>query len=275
VKIFDLALVLGLTTALAACGGGKSSDSAASGGNSASTGPGASSPPTAPVGPSAAPGTANCVYTADGSNSSDKKVELPPGVADTTKTYTATVVTNHGTIVIDLDAKAAPCTVNSFVSLAKQHFFDNTPCHRLLDVSQGGATDAVLQCGDPTGTGQGGPGYSFADENLAGATYPKGEVAMANSGPNTNGSQFFMIFKDSQFQPDYTPFGHITSGLDVITQIAAAGTTTAGGDGPPKTKTTIEKVTITSKGGSISSPTPTKTSKATKSPSPSASATAQ
>jgi peptidyl-prolyl cis-trans isomerase B (cyclophilin B) len=105
----------------------------------------------------------------------------------------------------------------------------------------------VLQCGDPTATGSGGPGYTFADENLAGAKYPAGTVAMANGGPNTNGSQFFLVYKNSTgLQPKYSPFGTIVSGLNIIQNVAKAGSdnATAPGDGHPKRKVTIESVTI-------------------------------
>jgi peptidyl-prolyl cis-trans isomerase B (cyclophilin B) len=102
----------------------------------------------------------------------------------------ATLQTNRGTIVVQLDAESAPCAVNSFASLTDQGHHDDTPCHRLLDVSDQNLTYATLQCGDPTGTGRGEPGYKFADENLTHAVYETGVVAMANSGPDTNGSQF-------------------------------------------------------------------------------------
>ena len=133
-----------------------------------------------------------------------------------------------------MDAAKAPCTVNSLRSLAHFSYFDKTVCHRLTSQSI-----FVLQCGDPSGDGTGGPGYRFADENLEGATYPRGTVAMANSGPGTNGSQFFLVYKDSQLPPDYTPFGRITAGLDVIDKVAAAGSTPPG-DGEPKTAVTIQ-----------------------------------
>jgi peptidyl-prolyl cis-trans isomerase B (cyclophilin B) len=102
----------------------------------------------------------------------------------------------------------------------------------------------VLQCGDPSGTGSGGPGYTFNDENLTGATYPKGTVAMANSGPNTNGSQFFLVFTDTQLSPNYTPFGRITSGLDVLEKVAKGGVNGTGGDGAPKIPVQLKKVTV-------------------------------
>ena len=124
--------------------------------------------------------------------------------------------------------------MNSFKHLAEAKYFDGTSCHRLT-------TDNifVLQCGDPTGTGSGGPGYQFGDENLPteGAdNYPAGTVAMANAGPGTNGSQFFLVYKDTQLPPSYTIFGTITKGLDVVQKVADAGRTTNGaGDGKPKT----------------------------------------
>ena len=107
--------------------------------------------------------------------------------------YQATIKTNRGTIVLDLLNHKATCTVNSFIYLAAKNYFNNTPCHRLTT-----AGIYVLQCGDPTGTGSGGPGYKFANENLAGAKYTQGTVAMANAGPGTNGSQFFLVYRNSQ-----------------------------------------------------------------------------
>jgi len=149
-------------------------------------------------------------------------------------------VTNRGSIVLKLDAVKAPCTVNSFVYLASKKYFDATPCHRLTT-----AGIFVLQCGDPTGTGGGGPGYEFADENLAGAVYPAGTVAMANAGPGTNGSQFFLVYKNTTLAPNYTPFGTITSGLDVLTKVAAAGDDDSNGPGDGKPKLAVDITGIT------------------------------
>jgi peptidyl-prolyl cis-trans isomerase B (cyclophilin B) len=167
---------------------------------------------------------------------------LPPAEPDRTGKFVATLDTNRGTVKFDLLTDKAPCTVGSFRSLANAGFYNDTPCHRL--VVQPGF--GVLQCGDPSGTGSGGPGYTFKDENLAGATYPKGTVAMANSGPNTNGSQFFLVFTDTQLPPSYTPFGKITSGLDVLTKVAAGGVNGSGGDGAPKLPVQLQKVTVAS-----------------------------
>jgi peptidyl-prolyl cis-trans isomerase B (cyclophilin B) len=183
--------------------------------------------------------TAHCTYTASGAAA--RKVKLPATTADKVN-YRATLKTNRGTIVLNLMGTNAPCTVNSFVSLANQHYFNQTPCHRLTDETG----LYVLQCGDPTGTGSGGPGYKFDDENLKGAKYTAGTLAMANSGANTNGSQFFLVYKNSSLPASYTPFGTIASGINIIQSIAKAGTNNSNGtgDGAPKEKVEIEKVTI-------------------------------
>jgi peptidyl-prolyl cis-trans isomerase B (cyclophilin B) len=126
--------------------------------------------------------------------------------------------TTQGVITVRMLTDKAPCTTFSFRFLASRGYFNQTHCHRLTV-----QRIYVLQCGDPTGTGSGGPGYSFNDENLAGATYPAGTVAMANAGPNTNGSQFFFTWKDTTLRPNYTPFGTVIGGMDVLQKIAAAG----------------------------------------------------
>jgi peptidyl-prolyl cis-trans isomerase B (cyclophilin B) len=183
-----------------------------------------------------------CVYTKSGTAS--RKVSLPPATPDTKATYTATITTNRGTINIDLLNSKAPCTVNSFVSLADQGFFNNTPCPRLVTTGF-----YVLQCGDPTGNGSGNPGYEFASENLTGATYPADTVAMANGGGATNGSQFFLVYKNTPsgaLAASYTPFGTITSGLSVLQAIAAKGddNSNSAGGGKPNESVQIESVTI-------------------------------
>jgi peptidyl-prolyl cis-trans isomerase B (cyclophilin B) len=184
---------------------------------------------------SAAAGT--CAYPAAGTAA--KNVGTPPTTGISHTDSTATIVTSQGTLVLKLNAAAAPCTVNSFTYLASKGYFNGTSCHRLTT-----AGIFVLQCGDPTGTGSGGPGYSFADENLTGATYPAATVAMANAGPDTNGSQFFLVYQDTTLAPSYTPFGTITSGLDVVTKVAAAGTADGSQDGKPKLPVEITSVTI-------------------------------
>jgi peptidyl-prolyl cis-trans isomerase B (cyclophilin B) len=140
--------------------------------------------------------------------------------------YSVEFVTTQGVITVKMLTSQAPCTTFSFRFLASKGYFNSTHCHRLT-------TEGiyVLQCGDPTGTGSGGPGYAFNDENLAGATYPAGTLAMANAGPNTNGSQFFFTWKNTTLPPDYTPFGTVTSGLKVLQKIAAAGDDQQNGPG--------------------------------------------
>lgn len=185
--------------------------------------------------------TAECRYPTS-TDPAAKNVGKPPANPPTASSFTATIAAGQGAITIKLDAAEAPCTVNSFVYLAGKKYFDATHCHRLTT-----AGIFVLQCGDPTGTGSGGPGYTFADENLKGAVYPAGTVAMANAGPGTNGSQFFLVYKDTNLDPNYTPFGTITGGLEVIQKIAAAGSddTSGPGDGRPKSPVDISRVTIT------------------------------
>jgi cyclophilin family peptidyl-prolyl cis-trans isomerase len=172
----------------------------------------------------------------DGSSPQQRKFDQePPVVIDPNKRYTATMVTSHGTMVIALDPLAAPKTVNSFVFLARYHYYDGVIFHRIIP-------GFVLQGGDPTGTGTGGPGYKFADELPAGGRYQIGSLAMANAGPNTNGSQFFVISGPDGvgLPPQYSLFGAVVSGGDVITAIDALGTRS----GKPKETVTIESVTI-------------------------------
>ncbi len=186
--------------------------------------------------------TATCEYPEDGQEPA-REVEPPAADAPAGGTVTATITTNFGDIGLSLDAASAPCTVNSFVSLAEQGFYDDTPCPRIGDLDGFG----ILQCGDPTGTGAGGAGYSFADELSGDETYPAGTLAMANAGPDTNGSQFFLVFRDSQFPPSYTVFGTIDeAGLETIDAIAAVGNDGANpaGGGAPNEDVTIEKVTV-------------------------------
>ena len=159
---------------------------------------------------------------------------------ETTRTYHATIKTNKGDIHLQLNPAEAPMTVNNFVALARDGFYDGVTFHRVVP-------GFVIQGGDPSGNGTGGPGYKFADENLTGAKYTEGTVAMANSGPGTNGSQFFLVYRNSTLPPSYTPFGKIVGGLGIIQNVAKAGTdnSNGNGDGHPKEKVTIESVTIT------------------------------
>ncbi|GAA4715980.1 peptidylprolyl isomerase [Nocardioides conyzicola] len=191
----------------------------------------------------------SCDYTDDGSSPA-KKVDPPPATATQTGKVGVTIATSAGDLDAELDADAAPCTVNSFVALAQQGYFDGTSCHRLTT-----SGIAVLQCGDPTGTGSGGPGYSFDDElealPKAGADgaidYPAGTLAMANAGPSTNGSQFFVVYGDTKLPPAYTVFGQIDdASVKVVEKVAEAGTDNAfgDGDGHPTTPVDISKVTV-------------------------------
>jgi peptidyl-prolyl cis-trans isomerase B (cyclophilin B) len=182
-----------------------------------------------------------CSYPASGTPAA-RSVGKPPVKPDYQASYAATIRTNRGNVVIHLLNSKATCTVNSFVYLAARKYFNSTKCHRLTTTSP----LFVLQCGDPAGTGSGGPGYKFSDENLAGAKYTAGTVAMANSGPNTNGSQFFLVYRNSKLAPSYTPFGRVVKGLGIIQNVARAGSDNANGhgDGHPKEKVVIESITI-------------------------------
>jgi len=200
----------------------------------------AASAPAASAPAQAAAGTVTCTYTPSGTAA--KAVNLPNGTnVPATGTTSLTLMLNDKPVQLTLDRAKAPCTVNSFVSLASQGYFDNTSCHRLTT-----SGIFVLQCGDPTGTGTGGPGYSFGDE-LAGITgYPAGTLAMANAGPNTNGSQFFIVYQDTQLSPAYTVFGTVSAtGMDVVNAIAAGGTDNSNGqgDGKPLLPAKITSVT--------------------------------
>lgn len=153
------------------------------------------------------------------------------------KTYTALLTTTEGDITIALNAKETPITVNNFVDLAKKKFYNNTIFHRVIK-------GFMIQGGDPEGTGRGGPGYKFDDEKFEG-DYTRGTVAMANAGPNTNGSQFFIMHKDNNLPKNYTIFGKVTKGLDVIDKIAEAPVETGGEGSTPKKPVTVESVAIT------------------------------
>jgi cyclophilin family peptidyl-prolyl cis-trans isomerase len=160
----------------------------------------------------------------------------PPMCIDTSKRYTATMQTSKGEIVIALDAITAPKTVNSFVFLARYHYYDGLNFHRVIP-------GFVLQGGCPEGSGRGGPGYRFADELPESGRYELGSLAMANAGPNTNGSQFFIISGPSgiALPPAYALFGKVVKGLDVVTAIDAIGTQ----PGQPTEDVRIESVAIT------------------------------
>ena len=211
--------------------------------SSAAAAPKASATPTpTPTASTVAEPARHCTYTAN--PPAARKVTFPPAAPDYKAGYQATITTNRGPVVIDLLNSKATCTVNSFVSLAKQAFYNSTPCPRLTN--SGGFY--LLQCGDPTGKGSGGPGYEFASENLTGARYPAGTVAMANSGTaDSNGSQFFLVYQNTSLPPDYTPFGKIVSGLNIIQNVGKRGygpPLNPYGGGAPKESVEIQSVTI-------------------------------
>ena len=243
-------LIAGLTLAFAG-GSGKAAAGKPTAKATASTSPTASSSAAAVTEPAH-----HCTYTKSGTAA--KTVSLPTSSPDYSAGYTATINTNLGKININLLNSKATCTVNSFVHLASADFWNASQCHRV--VSTGGLY--VLQCGDPYAKasakltcaqtagapGTGGPGYVFTSENLTGAKYTEGTVAMANTGTSdSNGSQFFFVYKNSSLPAQYTPFGTITSGLDILQKVAKAGTTcnySGAGDGAPKEKVVIDSVTI-------------------------------
>lgn len=195
---------------------------------------------------------ANCQYPAAGAASKPTTPPRTGKVPTDPATVSVSMVTTQGNIGLQLDNAKAPCTVNSFASLAGQNYFNDTPCHRL---TSGGLS--VLQCGDPTGQGTGGPGYQFANEYPTNqyqpdnpalqqpVLYPRGTVAMANAGPNTNGSQFFLVYQDSQLPPGYTVFGKIDgTGLATLDKIAAAGVAGGGPDGKPALDVELKSVAL-------------------------------
>lgn len=188
-------------------------------------------------------GAEQCEYEPTGDAAKSVRPPSPTGVA-TSGTIGYDLQMTEGTVRITLDPVRAPCTVHSFVSLAEQGYFDETRCHRLVD-----SGIFLFQCGDPTATGRGGPGYTFADELDGTESYTKGVVAMANGGPNTNGSQFFLVYRDStslDAKPDYTIFGEVDpSGIGILERMAAEGQdgSNPAGGGRPNNPSEIVKVT--------------------------------
>jgi peptidyl-prolyl cis-trans isomerase B (cyclophilin B) len=215
----------------------------------------------------------DCAYTAVDAGSGVTDVGKPPTknvVKNGVKTMTINL--GQGTVTAKLDPSKAPCTVNSFTYLAGKKFFDNTTCHRV--------TDSILQCGDPSGSGSGGPAYRFPNENVPSPTvpsadpsasapasapaattalYPAGTLAMAHSSQaDSNSSQFFLVFKDVEYPADYTIFGTITGGLDVLRKIGEAGNdgSNQAGGGKPKQDVKISSLTVTDTAPADSSPKP-------------------
>jgi peptidyl-prolyl cis-trans isomerase B (cyclophilin B) len=187
-----------------------------------------------------------CAKAAAGKVGTKQWKKEPAVTIDKTAKYVFNLKTTCGDIAVNLDAADAPHTVNSFKFLSDKGYFDHTKCHRLTT-----SGIYVLQCGDPTGAGSGGPGYTIPDENLKAksiskGTYPAGTVAMANTGSkHTGGSQFFLVYKDSTLPASYTPFGTISSsGMKVLNKIAAAGEVNGTGDGAPNATVVINKATV-------------------------------
>jgi peptidyl-prolyl cis-trans isomerase B (cyclophilin B) len=218
-----------------------------------SAGPAPQAPPLPAFKPSASVG-ANCQYTPS-QDKPAKPVKLPRTgkIPNDPAQVSASMATDQGNIGLMLANNESPCTVNSFASLAGQGFFNNTKCHRLTTSANLG----VLQCGDPKGDGTGGPGYQFANEYPTNQfppndpqaqqpmLYPRGTIAMANAGPNTNGSQFFLVYKDSELPPQYTVFGTIQAdGLTTIDKIAKAGVAGGGEDGEPATPVNVKSILL-------------------------------
>jgi cyclophilin family peptidyl-prolyl cis-trans isomerase len=226
------ALTLAVGALLAACG----DDTTVSNGTvSDSTDTAATIAPAADVVAGALP--EGCA-PADGSAAKQSTfTEYPPICLETGTAYTAVIETNHGTLHATLNAATAPLTVNSFVNLARYHYFDGTTCHRAIK-------QFVVQCGDPTATGTGGPGYEFADE-LPTTPYVVGSIAMANAGPNTNGSQFFIITgpNGSSLPPQYSLFGQVDDAdLPIVAALDALANPS---DGAPLEPIDIVSITIT------------------------------
>lgn len=220
-------------------------------------------------------GSGKCAWNSTEGSQNVKDVGRPPtGDIQASGVETMTITTNQGVIKAVIDTAKVPCTAASFKFLSSKGYFDNTSCHRLT--TDGGY---VLQCGDPSGTGSGGPGYRFADENLpqpapsastdpsaspsasaaAGpALYTRGMLAMANSGDDTNGSQFFIVYKDSPvFQAKYTILGTVTEGLEVVDKIAESGVAEGGSsptDGKPKVEVKVQSLTLSGSGAPAETP---------------------
>jgi peptidyl-prolyl cis-trans isomerase B (cyclophilin B) len=221
-------------------GNGSSSDAAGST---------SSAPASAAAATTNADGTISCTYSPDTSgNPNLKDVGTPPSPEKTPTQGTSTLLmsTNQGDLTLTLDRTKAPCAAASFAFLASKKFFDGSPCHREVNEP----TFGVLQCGDPTGSGSGGPTYKFGQEIPEGTTYPRGTIAMANTGqPNSTGSQFFLCFTDTQLSPDYTPVGTVDeAGLAVLDKVAAAGNNgsfaSQAGGGAPNLPVTISTMTV-------------------------------
>lgn len=227
-----------LTLALSACAPGAREAAQPGPGESTTAAPGPAA--TTAGTPSATAGTVTCSYRPSGEPA--KPVDPPEPQAPATGSTSVALSFAAGDVRITMDRPQAPCTVHSFESLASQGFYTDTTCHRLADNGL-----FMLQCGDPTGTGMGGPGYRFDDEVDPEAVYTAGTVAMANAGPDTNGSQFFLVYQDSRLPPAYTVLGRMDqASTEVVARIAAEGQdgSNADGTGRPNNEARIRKVTL-------------------------------
>lgn len=234
--------VLALTLSLAACGGSDDPDDEAPDSPSAAESSASEPADESGTSESAAPpaaGEVACAYAPDGTEAT---AALPPANAPGEGTETVQLATSIGDLTLELDAALAPCTVNSFVSLTEQGYFDGTSCHRLT--TQG---IFVLQCGDPTATGMGGPGYGVVDEFPPSPAYGPGTLAMAKTpAPDSGGSQFFIVYDgpETQLPPQYTIFGTVAEGIDLVADAAAEGTAEGTPDGTPEVPVEIESATL-------------------------------
>ncbi|HEX5740124.1 MAG TPA: peptidylprolyl isomerase [Pilimelia sp.] len=184
--------------------------------------------------------TVTCQFTPTPENPPARPVTPPPPQAPATGALAVTLATDRGDVVLEFDRGNAPCAVHNFAHLAAHAFYDDSRCWRLTTSPRLG----VLQCGDIVKAEVGGPGYRFPDELTGRETYPRGTVAMGNQGPDTNGSQFFLVHSVARIKPDYTVLGRVVSGLDVLDRIAAGGTEDGGEDGPPWLPVRIQGVRL-------------------------------
>ena len=229
------AVTAALLVSLVACGDGSSGQTAQ---DPSTTSPGGSA-----TSSGSATSDVSCDYPAD-PRPATRKVDPPSPTPDAQGAVHVTMKTSIGSLDATLDADKTPCTVNSFVSLAQQGYFDDTPCHRLTTAE---TRIFVLQCGDPSGTGTGGPGYTIPDELSGKETYGPGTLAMANTGQaDTGGSQFFLVYRSTPLPPTYTVFGRVdASAVKAVQKVAAQGTDNAygQGDGHPNVSVTLDTVT--------------------------------
>ncbi|MEV6233575.1 peptidylprolyl isomerase [Saccharopolyspora shandongensis] len=184
-----------------------------------------------------------CEYIPTPENPAARPVRPPHPAAKNEGTARAAIQTNHGNVVVELDRANAPCAVHNLVHLARKDFYDDSRCWRLTNSARLG----VLQCGDIYSVEKGGPGYRFADEVTGAETYPRGTVAMGNQGPDTNGSQFFIVHSHANIKPGYTVLGRVVEGMDVLDEIVAGGIIPGEGgdqDGEPALPVEIENIKI-------------------------------